>query len=65
MGESTKGRYNIILGRYLLTALVLDLKFSGSIIVGGEGSYEGCLEPMVYVGNYDYAPLTDKIVKME
>ena len=31
--ESTKGRYDMILGRELLTALVLDIKFSHKLII--------------------------------
>ena len=34
LDESTNGRYYMILGRYLLTALVLDIKFSGNVIIG-------------------------------
>ena len=34
--ESTNSRYNMILGRYLLTALGLDLKFYKNVIIGGE-----------------------------
>ena len=41
MDESTNGRYDMILGRDLLAKLVLDLKFSENIIVGGKGSCEG------------------------
>ena len=63
MDYSTIGRYNIILGRYLLTDLGLDFNFSNRIIVGGEGPYEGFSAPMFDVSNYDHAPLTDKIVK--
>ena len=33
--ESTNGRYNMILGRDLLTALGLYLKFSENVIIGG------------------------------
>ena len=50
--ESTNGRYDIILGRKLLTALGLNIKFSESVIIGGEGPYEGCSTDMVYVSNY-------------
>ena len=32
VGDSAKGRYDIILGRYILTALVLNLKLSEQII---------------------------------
>ena len=31
----------MILGRYLLTALVLDIKFSENIILGGDGDLKG------------------------
>ena len=41
--ESTNGRYDMILGRGLLTAPGLDLEFSKNVIIGGEGLYEGCL----------------------
>ena len=50
--------YDMILGRDLITALGLDLKFSENIIIGGEGPYEGCLGPMVDLSNYDYKSLT-------
>ena len=41
MDESTEGRYYIILGRDLLTALGIDLKFSERIAIGGAGPYDG------------------------
>ena len=44
----------MILGRYLLTALVLDLNFPENIVIGGEGPYEGCSSPMVEVRNDDF-----------
>ena len=65
MDNSTNRRYDMILGRDLFTALGLDIKFSGNIIIGGEGTYEGCLEPMVGLSNDDFKPLTEKIVKLE
>ena len=55
----------MILGRDLLTALGLDLKFSEDIIIGGEGPYEGCLAPMAELSNYDCKYLTENIVKPE
>ena len=55
----------MILVRDLLTALGLDLKFSGNDIIGGDGPYEGCLEPMVNVSHFGFKSLTDKIVKPE
>ena len=39
--KPTNGRYDMILGRELLTALGLDLKFYNNVIIGGEGPYEG------------------------
>ena len=63
--ESTNGRYKIILGRYLLTTLGLDLKFYENVIIGGDRPYKGCLTHMVDVSNYDIAYLTDKTVKRE
>ena len=50
----------MILGRYLLTALGLNLKFSENLIVGGEGPCEGCLSPMDDLSNYDFEYLTEK-----
>ena len=41
MDGTTNGRYAMILGRYLLTALGLDLKFYYNIIIGGGGPYDG------------------------
>ena len=55
----------MILGRDLLTALGLDLKFSEDFIIDGEGPYKGCLSPMVDVSNYDFKSITDKTVKLE
>ena len=63
--KSTTDRYDMILGRDLLTALGLDLKFSENVIHGGEGTYKGCSAPMVEVSNYNFNTLTSKIVKPE
>ena len=52
----------MILGRYLLTALRLDLKFSKNIIIGVEGPYEGCYKSMVDVRNYNFDIITAKTV---
>ena len=58
-------RYDIILGRGLLTVLVLDLNFSENIIISGERPYEGCLAPMADLSNYDFKSSTTKKVKMK
>ena len=57
MDESTTGRYDMILGRDLLTAMVMDLKFSGNVIHGGEVPYSA---PMVDVNNFYFYILTAK-----
>ena len=55
----------MILGRDLLIALILDLKFSENVIIYGEGPYEGCFAHMVNVSNYEFKFMTDKTVKPE
>ena len=55
----------MILGRYLLTNLGLDLKFSENIILGGDVPFKGCSAPMVDIRTYDFKPLTDNKVKPE
>ena len=39
--------YDMIIGRDLLITLLLDLKFSENIIIGGDEPYEECSAPMV------------------
>ena len=63
MDESTNGIYDMILGRDLLTALVLDLKFSKNVIIGEEVPYERCSLSMVDVRNCCFVSIADKLVK--
>ena len=63
--ESTNSRYDMILGRDLLTALGMDMKFSDNIIIGGEGPYEQFSAPMVDGSNYYFNSITDITVKPE
>ena len=65
VARSTKSRYDMILGRDLLTALGLDLKFSENIILGGDIPFKGCSVSMVDFITYDFKPLTDNKVKPE
>ena len=58
----TTGRYGMILGRDLLTALGLDLNWSENVIIGGRGPHEGCLAPMFEVSNDDFKSLTEKLL---
>ena len=55
----------MILGRYLFTALGLNLKLYEKIVISGEIPYEECSAPIIDVSKYNFKPLTDKIVKLE
>ena len=55
----------MILGRDLLITLGLDIKFSENIILGGDGTFKGCSEPMVNVIIYESKTLIDNKVKPE
>ena len=48
--ESAKDRYDIILGRYLLTALVPNIKLSEHVIRVDDVTLKGLTEPMVDLG---------------
>ena len=63
MDNKTNIRYDMILVRDQITTLGLDLKFSGNIIIGGEGPYEGCSAPMVDLSKYYFKFLTENIVQ--
>ena len=59
--DSTAGRYNMIISRYLLTKLGIDLKFSTNTIQCSKGSYQGCTTPMVNLDYYDFEPINIKM----
>ena len=50
--DSDKGRYDIILGRYLLIKLGLNLKLSEHIIEDYDGPFKVYKTSMVYFGMY-------------
>ena len=50
----------MILGRDLITSLVLDINFSYRVIIRGNGPYKGCSTPMVDVNKYNFKYLKDK-----
>ena len=52
MDESTKGRYDMILVRYLLIALVLNLKLPDSVIEADDGPFKGSAPPIIDLGKY-------------
>ena len=45
--ESSESRYDMILGKYLLTVLGLYLDFSYNLITGGGRPFEGLTRPMI------------------
>ena len=52
--DSYKGRYEMILGRDLLTALVLNLKFYEHVFETDYGPLKGSTAPMVDLGTYEF-----------
>ena len=44
--------WDMILGRYLLTSLVLNLNTSKHLIEAGDGYLKVSMEPMIYLGTY-------------
>ena len=48
--DSANGRYDMILEKYLLTELVLNLKFSDYVIKAYDGTFKVSTTPMVYLG---------------
>ena len=50
--DSTKCRYDMILGQYILTELGLNSKFSEHVIKYDDGHFNRCTTPMVDLGTY-------------
>ena len=63
--DSAKIMYNIILGRYPLTVLVLNLKFSRNIIKVSDEPFEGSTEPMIYLCTYAFKYLNTGKISLE
>ena len=62
MDDSSKGRYNMILERDLLTELGLNIKLSEQVIKADYGPFNGSKTPMVDLGTYIFKYLnTEKI----
>ena len=57
MDDSAKGRYDMILGRYILTALWLNLKLSGHFIESDYGPFKDLMVPMVDMVMYEFKSL--------
>ena len=52
--DSTMGRYDMILGRYVLTDLVLNLKLSDHVIESYDGPLKGSTATMADMGTYEF-----------
>ena len=65
MDNSAKGRYDMILGRDLLTELGLNLKFSNHITKANDAPFMGAMAPMVDLGAYIFKDLNTGKIKME
>ena len=50
--DSAKGRYDMILGKYLLTELGLNLKLSDHVIKADDGPFKGSTTPTFDLGTY-------------
>ena len=54
MDDSIKGRYHMIIGRYLWTELGFVLKFYENIIEADDGPFKGSTTTMVELGTHIY-----------
>ena len=52
VNDSAKGRYDMILGKVLLTELIPSLKLSERVIEADDGPFKRSTTPMVYLGMY-------------
>ena len=57
MDDPAKGIYDMVLGRYLLTALGLNLKLSVHVIEADDEILKGYTSPMVDMGTYKFKDL--------
>ena len=53
VAKSINISYYMILGKYLLSALDMDIKFSENTTVGGDGPYKRCSVTMVDFRTYE------------
>ena len=64
--DSAKGRYDMILGRYLWSEFELNLKWSYHVIKSDYGTFKGSTTPMVDLYMYEFIILnTGKITPEE
>ena len=65
MDDYAKGRYDMILGRYLLTPSGLNLKLSDHAIEADYIPLKGSTSPMVDVGTYEFKDLNTENITPE
>ena len=60
MGGLDKGILNMVLGRYLLTELLLNIKIYKHVIKSGDGPLKGSIAPMLDLGTPKFTVLYHK-----
>ena len=64
--DSSRGRYDMILGQYLFNRISIGFKISDHIIEAYDGPFKGSKTPMVDLGTYEFKNLnTEKITPKE
>ena len=64
--DSAKGRYDMILGKYIWTELWLHIKVSEQVIESEDGPFKGSTAPIVDLGTYIFKELkTEKVTTEE
>ena len=61
MDDSIESRQGMVLGRYLLTTMLLDLKLSENVIISGAAPYEGFLATIFDINCCGFKSLTEKL----
>ena len=61
MDDSTESRYDIIIRKYLITDLGIDMEFSGNIIQCGKLPHQGWEAPMARLNEYDFKTVNGKM----
>ena len=64
MDDSDKDRYSIIIGRYILISLLLNINFSKRVIEAGGGPLKGYTSPMIYLGEYKFKYLNTVKIRL-
>ena len=63
VNDSAKDTCDMILGRYILTALGINIKLSGHIIESDDAPFKGYTAPMVDMGTYEFKDLNTGKIK--